>query len=244
MTWNILYYCPAIREKIVRAMVRIFGKTASRSNAVVMNAIIGSVAMMISAWKDAENVLCLARGEDNDLFYTANPKMRQILATQKHTIIPTAVGRTNEIKVHFMLWVSFLMVMQVVEQGQCINENSMVQIAVTGVHPLSKSSVFNCVRSWKSVRLPCAIYAIIMIGITISLAGNPKINAIKITPSSPMSWANGSRKPEQWASSDASPMWIFAISQISNPAGAATATALPSTNKVRSKMERRMTFPI
>ena len=35
-----------------------------------------------------------------------------------------------------------------------------------------------------------------MIGITISLAGNPKINANKITPSRPMHLAKGSRKLE------------------------------------------------
>ena len=33
-----------------------------------------------------------------------------------------------------------------------------------------------------------------MIGITISFAGNPKINAINITPSSPNKLANGSKK--------------------------------------------------
>ncbi len=108
------------------------------------------------------------------MLYTAKPKSRQILATQKQTVTPITVGKIKETKVHFMLCVSFLMVIQVVEQGQCINENSMVQIAVTGVHPLSTSSVFSWVRFWKSVRLPSAIYAIIMMGMTISLAENPK----------------------------------------------------------------------
>ena len=41
-----------------------------------------------------------------------------------------------------------------------------------------------------------------------------------------------------------SPTVIFAISQIIIPAGAATATARPNTNKVRSKIERTITLPI
>ena len=155
--------------------------------------------LLYTALSAEEFIICL-------MLYTAKPKSRQILATQKQTVTPITVGKIKETKVHFMLCVSFLMVIQVVEQGQCINENSMVQIAVTGVHPLSTSSVFSWVRFWKSVRLPSAIYAIIMMGMTISLAGKPKINAIRITPSRPMSRANGSRKPEQWVSSDASPM--------------------------------------
>ncbi|SFR93536.1 hypothetical protein SAMN05661086_02589 [Anaeromicropila populeti] len=36
---------------------------------------------------------------------------------------------------------------------------------------------------------------------------------------------------------------MFAINQSSNPAGAATTAALPSTNKVRSKMECMSIFP-
>ena len=37
---------------------------------------------------------------------------------------------------------------------------------------------------------------------------------------------------------------IFAIIQITIPAGAATTIARPSTKSVRSKIERRITFPI
>lgn len=37
---------------------------------------------------------------------------------------------------------------------------------------------------------------------------------------------------------------MFANNQITRPAGAATAIALPSTNKVLSKIERTKTFPI
>ena len=34
-------------------------------------------------------------------------------------------------------------------------------------------------------------------GMTISLAGNPNMNAIRITPSMPNNWAKGSRKAAQ-----------------------------------------------
>lgn len=84
----------------------------------------------------------------------------------------------------------------------------------------------------------------IMMGITISLAGSPRINAIRITPSIPRSLAKGSRKPEQWANRVMPFTCTFAMTQIKRPAGAATAMALPSTNRVRSKMERTITLPI
>ncbi len=37
---------------------------------------------------------------------------------------------------------------------------------------------------------------------------------------------------------------MFAIIQITSPAGAATLTALPKTNRVRSRIERTITLPI
>lgn len=123
--------------------------------------------------KNAVIVHCFVRGRVHHLFDALYRKAEEPadIGYAKQTVTPITVGKIKETKVHFMLCVSFLMVIQVVEQGQCINENSMVQIAVTGVHPLSTSSVFSWVRFWKSVRLPSAIYAIIMMGMTISLAG-------------------------------------------------------------------------
>ena len=82
------------------------------------------------------------------------------------------------------------------------------------------------------------IYAIIAIGMTISFAGKPSINARSITPSSPISLANGSRKPLEILRSVAPFTDIFAKSQIISPAGAATATALDKTKIVLSKTER------
>ncbi len=166
------------------------------------------------------------------------------MVNKKHTTNPVTVGTSQETAVHFMLCVSFLMVRQVVEQGQCIKENSMVLTAVIQVQPFATKSSFKTDKSLISRMLPSAIYAMIMMGTTISLAGNPRINARRMTPSKPMSLANGSRKPEQWASRVAFPTDILAKSQMTIPAGAATEIARPNTNKVRSNMERTMTLPI
>lgn len=169
------------------------------------------------------------------------------LATEvnmKHAANPIIVGTSMETAVHLRLCVSFFMVRQVVEHGQCISENSITLIAVIHVHPLSISNCFNSVRSSNSKIFPFAIYAIIMIGITISFAGKPRIKASRITPSIPKSFANGSKKPEQCASSVISPIQILAMSHMTRPAGAATDTARPRTKSVLSNIERTMTFPI
>ena len=49
--------------------------------------------------------------------------------------MPSKVGRAAARKVHFRLPVSFFMVSRVVEQGQCMREKVMVQMAVTQVQP-------------------------------------------------------------------------------------------------------------
>ena len=90
-------------------------------------------------------------------FLYAHPKIRAVPATRKQTNIPIIVGTAKEIAVHFKLFVSFPMVIQVVEHGQCIKENSIVHIAVSQVQPLLTNSVCSCVRSLISVRLPVAI---------------------------------------------------------------------------------------
>ena len=83
-----------------------------------------------------------------------------------------------------------------------------------------------------------------MMGMTISLAGKPRRKAMRITPSSPMSLANGSRKEAHQESRLVSRMCRLAMHQMRNPAGTATAAARPSTNRVRSKTERTRTDPI
>ena len=114
-----------------------------------------------------------------------------------HRIIPQAVGIAAESNVHFQLPVSFLIVNMVVEQGQCIRENSIMLTAVVHVHPFAQSKVLSSFRPASSIILEFAVYAIIIIGITISFAGNPRINAISITPSSPIKRAKGSRNDSQ-----------------------------------------------
>lgn len=89
-----------------------------------------------------------------------------------------------------------------------------------------------------------ASFSEVMLIITQAFAGNPRIKASSMTPSIPMTWANGSRNPEQCARSVASPTEILAISQMMSPAGAATTIARPRTNRVLSKIERTITFPI
>ena len=109
----------------------------------------------------------------------------------KHIARPHIVGSAIATKVHFKLPVSLRIVRQVVAQGQCISEKSIIFIAVIIVQPLFISRVFIIFKSFISVRLPCERYVISIIGTTISFAGIPSINAIKITPSIPNTFANG-----------------------------------------------------
>ena len=118
---------------------------------------------------------------------------RAVVAITKQMTKPKAVGSKKEQIVHFKLRVSFLMVKHVVEHGQCSRQKTMVHKAVTHVQPLFKRSVYNC-GLLSSIRLLVDIQVMIIIGTTISLAGNPRIKANKITPSSPIKCPKGSRK--------------------------------------------------
>lgn len=77
-----------------------------------------------------------------------------------------------------------------------------------------------------------------MRGITISLAGRPRMKDIRITPSKPMRAAKGSRAEAQRFRRLVPFRWRLAMSQISIPAGMAAVIARPRTNRVRSRMER------
>lgn len=163
---------------------------------------------------------------------------------RKQIAIPVKVGKAKARAVHLKLLVSLAMVMSVVEQGQCIIKKSIVETAVVMVQPLLIKRLCNSDKELYSTRLPLDIYAIIIIGMTISFAGKPRIKAIKITPSRPSSEAKGSRKLEQMKS-NVSPLTVtLAINQITRPAGAATVMALPSTKRVLSKIERIITLVI
>lgn len=175
-------------------------------------------------------------------FLGSHPVSKRAMVVKiKHTRIPITVGSRKASKVHLKLPVSLRIVRQVVEHGQCIRQKSMVEIAVIEVHPWDNRRDFSSVKLPNSKRLPVDIYAIIIMGTTISFAGKPKIKASRITPSSPNNLANGSKNSEQIARILASPIITLAISQIISPAGAATNTALPRTNRVRSNKERRIT---
>ena len=63
----------------------------------------------------------------------ARPSRRAAEATRKQTAMPMPVGMAMESRVHLALFVSLPMVRQVVEQGQCIREKSMVHTAVSPV---------------------------------------------------------------------------------------------------------------
>ncbi len=83
-----------------------------------------------------------------------------------------------------------------------------------------------------------------MMGTTISFAGKPRMNAVRMYPSIPRSRASGSRNAAHRASRLTPPGRRLASSQRTAPAGAATAAARRRTNSVRSRMERTMTLPI
>ena len=102
-----------------------------------------------------------------------------------------------EKSVHKKLPVSFFMVKSVVEQGQWKRENIMVQSAVFIVHPLLIK--ISPIRETDeiSLKFPLPRYAIKAIGITISFAGKPRMNANKITPSNPIASAIGFKNSEQ-----------------------------------------------
>lgn len=162
----------------------------------------------------------------------------------KQSPMPQAVGIIAAAAVHFRLPVSFLIVISVVEQGQCIKEKIMVQTAVMGVQPFCRNISLHSERFVISLNVPCDRYIIIIMGTTISLAGKPSIKASKIVPSSPICLPNGSRKSAVIFKIEESPMLMLASNHISIPAGAATAAARPRTKSVRSKTERMIILPI
>lgn len=74
--------------------------------------------------------------------------------TKKQHIIPHTVGNTTETAAHFRLPVSFFMVKHVVEHGQCIRENSTVQIAVVIVQPFATNRLRSSASDAYSVNVP------------------------------------------------------------------------------------------
>ena len=159
----------------------------------------------------------------------------------KQQIIPKAVGKTIETNAHLKLFVSFFIVKTVVEQGQWKREKTIVQRAVVISQPFETKIFLSSERDEYSLRLPLFRYAIKMMGITISFAGKPRIKAIRITPSSPIILAKGSKKSAQSINTLVFPTLRFAASQMIIPAGIATDNERPKTKRVLSNTERTRT---
>ena len=68
--------------------------------------------------------------------------------------MPITVGSAAASPVHFQLPVSFLIVSRVVEQGQCISENSIMLMAVIQVQPWSTKRARMASKSDSSRILP------------------------------------------------------------------------------------------
>lgn len=150
----------------------------------------------------------------------------------------------NASKAHFMLPLSFFILIKVVPQGKCRSVNIITLIPVRIVHPFCfKIFPISKVLSI-STKEPVDKYDIRIIGSTISFAGIPSINAVKIYPSNPISFAKGSKKFAIYERIDKSPIVTFAKSHIIIPTGAATEIALPKTNNVLSKSDLTITLPI
>ena len=74
----------------------------------------------------------------------------------KQSASPHAAGRRTAASVHLTLCVSFQMVRQVVEQGQCAMVNTSAHSAVQAVQPFDSSRAWNEARSVTSASVPAA----------------------------------------------------------------------------------------
>ena len=119
-----------------------------------------------------------------------------------------------------------------------------MHIPVIIVHPLDINKSFKRDKSLISTIIFVDKYVIIIIGKTISLAGNPNIKAVTITPSNPINKPNGFKKFDNIFIIFLPPISILVNSQISSPVGAAIITALPSIFKVLSTKDLTNTFNI
>ena len=77
-----------------------------------------------------------------------------IKLTNMQIIIPVIVGIIKEKIVHLLLPVSFFIVSNVVKHGKCKDENSIVQMAVVVVHPLSINKSLRLLKLSISVIYP------------------------------------------------------------------------------------------
>ena len=83
-----------------------------------------------------------------------NYQLMSLRGERRREAVAAAVGISAARAVHRRLPVSFQMVRQVVEHGQCARENSAMHTAVSPVQPLSVSSCPRPARLSHSVRVP------------------------------------------------------------------------------------------
>lgn len=88
------------------------------------------------------------------MIYIKAPIILDIIDTIKHIQNPQTVGTNIESRVHFSLPLSFLIVRQVVEHGQCIKENNITHIAVSDVQPLDTKISFKVDKLSYPIKLP------------------------------------------------------------------------------------------
>ena len=102
-------------------------------------------------------------------------------------------------------------------------------MAVFIVQPLAINISLNSIKLLVSINSPELMYIIKAIGSTISFAGKPNINPIKITPSSPISFPNGSAKLTKQFIIDTPFTFKFVNNQIKIPVGNAIIIARHKT---------------
>ena len=129
-------------------------------------------------------------------------------------------------------------------QGKWSKVKIITFIAVSKVQPL-EIKIFPIILTFSiSINVLFLKYPIKIIGKTISFAGIPRINPVKIYPSIPINLAKGFKKLAIISKIDELSMQILENSQITMPAGAAIERALPKTNNVLSNKERTKILPI
>ena len=105
--------------------------------------------------------LQMSKCDKKDICKALAPIKKKIRTMYKlnniHNSIPQTVGNKIDIIIHFQELVSFFIVKQVVEHGQCITEKIITDIAVAQVHPLSINKSFKTFKLLISVKLPVAV---------------------------------------------------------------------------------------
>ena len=117
-----------------------------------------------------------------------------------------------------------------------------MHMAVTCVHPFEIRSVFRFSRLGRSVSVMVFMYIIMIIGKTISFAGNPRINPTRMAPSSPSSRPKSFSIMASLFNRLMLSMVILAKSQMTIPASIDTLMALDRMVSVLSSIDLIIVF--